>query len=402
MFMPEPLPMIISVDDHVVEPPNVWQDRLPSKYADVGPRIVRAPMPEVEYRGGSLKVKPGSQGLPVDWWYYEDLKRPLLRVDSAVGVPRDEVTMKGVTYEDMRPGSYEVKPRLEDMDVNHIEAALCFPTFPRFCGQTFTEAKDKELGLLCIEAYNDWMVEEWCGDSGGRLIPLCLIPLWDAELAAKEVRRNAARGVRAVCFSEIPPFLGLPSVHDPDHYWDPFFAACAETQTIVNMHIGSSSKMPSTSADAPPAVGSTLTHTNATFSLVDFLFSGVFVRIPDLKVAYSEGQIGWIPYILERADRVWEDNRGWGGVADIVPEKPSSYFKDHVWGCFFDDAHGLRSVDEIGEDNITYESDYPHSDSTWPRTREIAEEQMVDLTDEQRRKIVRGNAIKLFVLDLPA
>src|ERR1700691_4951552 len=225
--MPEPLPMIISVDDHVVEPPNVWQDRLPSKYADVGPRIVRAPMPEVKFRGGSLKVKPGSKGVPVDWWYYEDLKRPLLRVDSAVGVPRDEVTMKGVTYEDMRPGSYEVKPRLEDMDVNHIEAALCFPTFPRFCGQTFTEAKDHDLGLLCVKAYNDWMVEEWCGESGGRLIPLCLIPLWDAELAAAEVLRNAERGVRAVCFSEIPPYLGLPSVHDPEHYWDPFFRACA-------------------------------------------------------------------------------------------------------------------------------------------------------------------------------
>jgi predicted TIM-barrel fold metal-dependent hydrolase len=89
-------------------------------------------------------------------------------------------------------------------------------------------------------------------------------------------------------------------------------------------------------------------------------------------------------------------------VADIVPEKPSSYFPDHVYGCFFDDAHGLKSVDEIGEDNITYESDYPHSDSTWPRTREIAEEQMADLTDEQRRKIVRGNAIKLFGLDLVA
>jgi predicted TIM-barrel fold metal-dependent hydrolase len=359
-------------------------------------------MPEVEFRGGSLKVKPGGGNVPVDWWYYEELKRPLLRVDSAVGVPRDEVTMKGVTYEDMRPGSYEVKPRLEDMDANHIEAALCFPTFPRFCGQTFTEAKDKELGLLCVKAYNDWMVDEWCGDAGGRLIPLTLIPLWDAELAAAEVRRNAERGVRAVCFSEIPPFLGLPSVHDPDHYWDPFFRACAETQTIVNMHIGSSSKMPSTSADAPPAVGSTLTHTNATFSLVDFLFSGVFVRIPELKVAYSEGQIGWIPYILERADRVWEDNRGWGGVADIVPEKPSSYFKDHVWGCFFDDAHGLKSVDEIGVDNITYESDYPHSDSTWPHTRQIAEKQMADLTDEQRRKIVRGNAIKLFGLDFVA
>ena len=251
--------------------------------------------------------------------------------------------MRGITYEDMRPGSYEVAPRLEDMDLNHLEASLCFPTFPRFCGQTFTEAQDKELALLCVKAYNDWMVEEWCGpEAEGRLIPLTLIPLWDAELAADEVRRNAARGVRAVCFSEIPPFLGLPSIHDPDHYWDPFFRACSDTGTVVNMHIGSSSKMPSTSADAPPAVGSTLTHTNATYSMVDFMFSGVLVRFPELKLAYAEGQIGWIPYILERADKVWEENRGWGGVADIVPEPPSTYFHRQIFGCFFDDAFGLQ------------------------------------------------------------
>ena len=151
-------------------------------------------MGEITFVGGKLTVKPGSEGSPTDWWYYEDLKRPLLRVDAAVGVPRDEVTMKGVTYEDMRPGVYQLKPRLEDMDINHLEAALCFPTFPRFCGQTFTEAKDKELALLCVKAYNDWMVDEWCGDSAGRLIPLCLIPLWDVNLAAAEVRRNAERG----------------------------------------------------------------------------------------------------------------------------------------------------------------------------------------------------------------
>jgi len=393
------LPRIISVDDHVVEPPGVWQDRLPAKYLEVGPRIVRAPMGEITFIGGKLTVKPGSEGHPVDWWYYEDLKRPLLRVDAAVGVPRDQVTMNGVTYEDMRPGAYQVKPRLEDMDTNHIEASLCFPTFPRFCGQTFTEAKDKELGELCVRAYNDWMVEEWCAQSDGRLIPLCIVPLWDADLAAAEVRRNADRGVRAVCFSEIPPFLGLPSVHDPDNYWDPFFSACAETSTVVNMHIGSSSKMPSTSSDAPPAVGSTLTHTNATFSVVDFLFSGVLVRFPDLQLAYSEGQIGWIPYILERADIVWEENRGWGGVADKIPDRPSNYFRRQITGCFFNDAHGLRSVDEIGADNITYESDYPHSDSTWPETKQIAERQMAHLDDETKYKIVRGNAIRLFGLD---
>ncbi len=393
------LPMIISVDDHVVEPANLWMDRLPAKYKDVGPRIKRAPMGEVTYVGGKLSVIPGSQGTDTDWWHYEDLVRPLLRVDSAVGVPRDQVTMSGITYEDMRPGSYEQKPRLEDMDENHIEASLCFPTFPRFCGQTFTEAKDKELALLCVQAYNDWTIEEWCAGSDGRLIPLIIIPLWDAHLAAAEVRRNAERGVRAVCFSEIPAYLGLPSVHDPDRYWDPFFQACDETSTVVNMHIGSSSKMPSTSADAPAAVGSSLTHINAELSMADFLFSGLFERFSNLKVAYSEGQIGWIPYLLHRMDVVWEDNRGWGGVADIVPNPPSSYFPDHVYGCFFDDPNGMKLIDEIGADNITYESDYPHSDSTWPRTAQIAEEQMAGLTDEQRYKVIRGNAIKLFGLD---
>ncbi len=393
------LPMIISVDDHIVEPATTWTDRIPTKYHDVCPRIVRAPMGEITFVGGKLTVKPGSEGNPTDWWHYEDLKRPLLRVDSAVGVPRDEVTMKGITYADMRPGSYSQKERLEDMDTNHIEASLCFPTFPRFCGQTFTEAKDKELALLCVEAYNDYQVEEWCAGTGGRLIPLVIVPLWDPQLAAAEVRRNAARGVHAVCFSEIPAYLGLPSIHDPDNYWDPFFQACDETSMVVNMHIGSSSKMPSTSADAPAAVGSSLTHINAELSMTDFLLSGLFERFSNLKVAYSEGQIGWIPHLLHRMDVVWEDNRGWGGVADKVPNPPSSYFKDHVFGCFFDDPNGLMLIDQIGEDNITYESDYPHSDSTWPRTREIAEKQMAGLTDEQRYKVVRGNAIKLFSLD---
>ncbi|HZQ84049.1 MAG TPA: amidohydrolase family protein [Acidimicrobiales bacterium] len=251
-----------------------------------------------------------------------------------------------------------------------------------------------------MQAYNDWMVEEWCGESNGRLIPLTLIPLWDAVLAGQEVRRNAARGVKAVCFSEIPPFLGLPSIHDPSNYWDPFFAACAETGTVINMHIGSSSKMPSTSADAPPAVGSTITFANACYSLVDWLMSGVFTRFPDLVIAYSEGQIGWIPYVLERADVVWEENRAWGGVADKVLEPPSQLFRKHVYGCFFNDAHGLRSIADIGVDNITYESDYPHSDSTWPNTRQIAEEQMKGLDDETITKIVRGNAIRMLSLDL--
>jgi predicted TIM-barrel fold metal-dependent hydrolase len=375
-----PAEWLVSVDDHIIEPPRVWLDRLPSKYHDRAPRMDA---------GGNGAV-----------WRYEDKIVPTSGLSVAAGKQKEQFSPDPVSFDDMRPGAYDPSARVKDMDRAGILASVNFPSFPRFCGQIFWEAKDKDLALLCVQAYNDWMVDEWCGpEAKGRLIPLTLIPLWDAELAAAEVRRNAARGVRAVCFSEIPPFLGLPSVHDPDHYWDPFFRACAETGTIVNMHIGSSSKMPSTSADAPPAVGSTLTHSNATYSMVDFMFSGVLVRFPDLKLAYAEGQIGWIPYILERADNVWEENRGWGGVADIVPEPPSTYFHRQIYGCFFDDAFGLKNVDSIGVDNITYESDYPHSDSTWPQTRQIAEKQMKDLTDEQIYKIVRGNAIKLYDLD---
>jgi predicted TIM-barrel fold metal-dependent hydrolase len=396
------LPKIISVDDHVVEPPTVWTDRLPPKHHDVAPRIVRAPVKEMTFIGGKFTPVVGAagDGPDVDWWFYEDLRRPLIRLDASVGHDRDEVRLEGTTYDWMRPGAYQVKPRLEDMDTNWIEASLCFPTFPRFCGQTFLEANDKDLALLCVQAYNDWMVGEWCADSGGRLIPLCLIPLWDASLAAAEVRRNAARGVHAVCFSEIPPFLGLPSVHDADNFWHPFFAACEETETVICMHIGSSSKMPSTSADAPPAVGSTLTFANACYSLVDWLMCGAFTHFPDLEIAYSEGQIGWIPYVLERADVVWEENRGWGGVADKVRVPPSELFRDHVYGCFFNDAHGLKSLDAIGVGNVTYESDYPHSDSTWPRTRQVAEEQMKGLDDDVIEKVVRGNAIRMLRLAL--
>ena len=396
------LPKIISVDDHVIEPANLWIDRLPSKYHDVAPRSHRLPVKEMTFIGGKFTAIPGEAGDagdPVDWWFYEDLRRPLTRLDTAVGFARDEVILKGISYDEMRQGSYKLDERLSDMDVNNVEASMCYPTFPRFCGQTFSEAQDKELALLCVQAYNDWTIEEWCAPSEGRLIPLGIVPLWDPHLAAAEIRRNADRGVHAVCFSEIPSNLGLPSIHDADGHWLPFFEACSETDTTINMHIGSGSKMPSTSPDAPAAVGSTLTFANCCFSMVDWLLSGHFTTFPELQIAYAEGQIGWIPYILERADAVWEENRGWGGIADKVLEPPSDLFRKHVYGCFFDDAFGLRSIADIGENNVTYETDYPHSDSTWPHSSKIAQEQTRGLTEEQIYKVLRGNAINMLHLE---
>jgi predicted TIM-barrel fold metal-dependent hydrolase len=389
-------PKVISVDDHVIEHANVWQDRLPAKFKDVGPRVIQE-RGDMQFVGGVFSYEPSDTGDLCDWWLYEDKRVPQTRLSAAVGFDRDDVKVTGITYEEMRRGCWDPKARLEDMDVNHTEGSLAFPSFPRFCGQTFMEADDKELADLCVKAYNDWMVEEWCGGSDGRLIPLTIIQLWDAELAAQEIHRNAERGVHAVCFSEIPPYLGLPSIHTD--YWDPFIRACEETKTTINMHIGSSSKMPSTSADAPAAVGSTLTFGNAMSSMTDWLFSGKLVQFPDLQIAYSEGQIGWIPYILERADKVWEDNRGWAGVADIVPEPPSTYYYRQMYGCFFDDVHGLESLEKVGVDNCTFETDYPHSDSTWPHTLEVAKKLMGHLDPDVIHKLVRGNAIRMLHLD---
>jgi predicted TIM-barrel fold metal-dependent hydrolase len=393
------LPKIVSVDDHVIEPPNVWQDRLPAKYRDVGPRVERKRVKNLAFNGTTYTFDLADDGVEADFWVYEDLLIPHRRIIAAAGYSVDERTLTPITYDDMRPGCYEQKARLEDMDVNWVEASLSFPTFPRFCGQTFLEASDRELAGLCVTAYNDWMVEEWSGGTGGRLIPLTIVPLWDPVAAAAEVRRNADRGVRALAFSEIPYHLGLPSIHDKDH-WEPLWQACEETSTVVCMHIGSSSKMPATSPDAPASVQASLSFNNAMGSLSDFLFSGILVRHPNLKLAYSEGQIGWLPYILERADDVWYQHRGWAFPREQVPEAPSTYYYRSVFGCFFRDQHGIESLHRVGVDNVTFETDYPHSDSTWPDTKAVAEKMFADLDDETIYKIVRGNAIRMLSLDL--
>ena len=227
-----------------------------------------------------------------------------------------------IDYSVMRPGCYDVKARLADMDANHTEASLCFPTFPRFCGQTFLEARDKELALACVEAFNDWTIEEWCGESAGRLLPLCLVPLWDPDAAAREVRRNAARGChgsRSVnCRRTSDCLRSTPDTGTRS------FAACEETGTVVCMHIGSGSRLPTSSPDAPPGVLISLTFTNAQISLADWLLSGVLVRFPTLRIAYSESQIGWMPFLLERLDNIFKKSRAWIGIDPVITE-PAEY-----------------------------------------------------------------------------
>jgi len=395
------IPRIISVDDHVVEPPNLWTDRLPAKYAGRAPRIVRD-RARFSFVGGNFRAERGTaDGAWCDWWLYDDLEYPFPRLSAAAGF--DSIDNVPTTFDEIRPGTWKQKERLEDMDANHTDVSICFPNvLPRFCGQTFYEREDKELALLCVRAYNDWMIDEWCaGDGRGRLIPLTIVPLWSPLLAAEEIHRCAGKGSYAVTFSENPFHLGLPSVHDPKRHWDPFFRACEETQTVVNMHIGSSSKMPSTSSDAPHAIGSVLTFSNSMGSMLDFLISGIFDRYPTLRVAYSEGQVGWMPFVLERADKLWAQRLGKEEYGINLEHPPSSYIEDHVWGCIFDDVTGLRLRNEVGMGQITFEVDYPHADSTFPRTLETATQLVAEagLNQEEVDLLFRGNAIRAYGLE---
>jgi predicted TIM-barrel fold metal-dependent hydrolase len=227
-----------------------------------------------------------------------------------------------------------------------------------------------------------------------------MVPLWDVERAAEEVRRCADRGSHAITFSENPEPLGLPSLHRPDHYWDPLFAACQATETIICMHIGSSSKMPTTTSDAPFVISSALDWQNAMGSLLDYLFSGTLDRFPSLRLAYSEGQVGWMPYILERADKVWAEFHG-EVFGNTLPRPPSTYVPGRVFGCIFDDETGLANRDVIGMDQICYETDFPHAQATFPATEATVRRlcQQAGLSDEEVYKLVRGNAIAAFGLD---
>jgi predicted TIM-barrel fold metal-dependent hydrolase len=388
------IPPIISADDHLIEPPDVWQTRLPRRFREVGPRVEMLPTGTVTIHDGRYTEAPGTSGKLVPWWRYEDSFYSIKKYVASAGLEADAMDMGPITFDEMRPGCWRAKDRIKDMDVNGVEASLCFPNYPRFCGQLFLDAKDRELALLCIKAFNDWMVEEWCGESNGRLIPLCIVPLWDPELAAQEVRRNADRGVRAVTFSELPTWLGLPSLHSG--YWDTFLAACEETQTVVCMHIGSGTRTFMTSDDAPMAVATVMVFANSAGSMLDFLTSGILGRFPSLKVLYAECEIGWIPYVLQQADQVWIKHK-WSHHTSIAG-LPSDFYRGRVFSCFFKDPLGIELLDRIGTDQVLFETDYPHIDTTWPNSRAAASTIMANLEADVVHKLCRGNAMRLFGL----
>jgi predicted TIM-barrel fold metal-dependent hydrolase len=371
--------ILVSVDDHVVEPPDVFERHLPDRYKDAAPKLVR-------------------KDSGIDVWAFQGMELPNIGLNAVAGRPPEEYAMDPTSFDQMRSGCYDVHDRVKDMNANGVLGSMCFPSFPQFTGQLFarTAQSDPELGLALLRAYNDWHIEEWCGAYPGRFIPLALPALWDPEIAAEEVRRVAAKGCHAVTFSENVTKLGYPSIHS--EHWDPFFAACQDLDMVVCLHIGSSSQMVITADDAPMDVLITLSPINIVQAAADLVWSRTLKKFNTLKFALSEGGVGWIPYFKERIDYTYERHRFWTGQ-DMGNRKPSQVFDEQIITCFIDDPIGIQLRHEVGIDMLTWECDYPHSDSTWPTSPEFITKQMEGVPDVDVNKITHENALRLFHYD---
>lgn len=363
---------VVSVDDHVVEHPRVWADRLPARYREAGPRVV-------ELDGGAQA------------WELEGRVIPTIGLNAVAGKDPTEFGLDPVRFDEMLPGCHDVAARVADMETDGVHVQMNFPSFPGFAGGTFFAADDRELATACVVAWNDFMLDEWCAYAPDRFVPMMLVPFWDVDQSVAEIERTAAKGAKAITFVEAPHRLGLPSFHT-DH-WDPLFAALQAADMPMCLHFGTGGA-PEVAPDANFAVAIALFGMNSQATTVDLLLSRTFHRFPRLRVALSEGGIGWIPYVLERADYTWERHRWYTGVDPDV--RPSDLFREHIFGCFIADNAGIGLRDVIGVDNLMFESDYPHSDSNFPASREKLADVLRDVPDDDARKIAEDNARRVF------
>lgn len=364
---------IISVDDHLVEPPDLFAGRLPARLAASAPRVVR-------------------DDAGVDWWIFEQERVPLLGADGIRGWEPGKGYLGPVNFDELHPAVWNIHERVRHMDAIGVEASLCFPSAPfGFAGWRFLKMKDRELGLASLRAFNDWMLEVWVGSHPGRMIPSQLAWLADPEIAAKEIRHNAARGFTSVSFSENPEKLGLPSLYS--RAWDPFFAACEETETVLNLHVGSSSETLVPSKDSSPAVLGALFPISGMATAADWLFAGIPVRFPRLRIALSEGGIGWVPLLIDRLHymaRVLDYRQDFGALS------PVDVLRRNFWFTTFSDPSTLPLRSLVGVDHIMLETDYPHTDSSWPETQDLVASQLRGVPQAEIDQITHQNAARLY------
>lgn len=377
--MQDTTPGIVSGDDHILEPPGLFDGRLPAAFIDRTPRVVHR-----------------AEG---DFWEFDKFEIHVNGLMGAAGRSEEEFSPKATRYDAVRPGCYDPKARLEDMDVDGVKASVAFPNLLGIAGSNLIELEDKDYALALVHAYNNWLAEEWGAPAPDRLWGAAVMPMWDTELCVKEIHRVKDLGLRAVTMSSAPESMaGVASYGSTS--WDPVWSAFEETNLPACIHIisGSSRELNKTLLDpSDPAAILAFQHLiqiSNQHALSTILFSGAIERHPGLKIVLAESGIGWIPHFLERADYTLRKHRYYTGATLKSP--PSEQFASNVWATFTRDLVGIELVDKIGSDRIIFGVDYPHSDTSWPETITRLDEQIAGLSDADRERIAFGNAMAVF------
>lgn len=365
--------VLISVDDHISEPPDMFKKHLK------GDDLASAPQFHTTAKGE-------------DYWTYQGMVMSSVGLNAVVGRVPEEYGMEPQSLAQVRKGCYDPKARLDDMNVNGIAASVNFGSVGGFDGtRCYHKAPDKELALIHLRGYNDWHIQEWCGYDRGRFIPCAILPTWNMNATVAEIKRIAALGCTAVTLSENPTKAGLPSIHND--YWEPMWKALTDNDITICLHIGSGNPQPHASDETPIEAWITTMPMSISIGAADWLQLEALQRYSDMKIMLSESGIGWIPYFMERADfshwrhKAWTHS-GFGG------KKPSEVFRKHFMTCFIDDVFGLQNLDAVGEDMVAYEVDYPHSDALWPEAPEYLWRSVKHLTDVQIDKVTHLNAMR--------
>ena len=383
LFLPDPSPAevrytVVSVDDHVVEPPHLFATYMQPRLRDLGPQLIET-----------------DQGHQV--WEFDGERYVQMGMNAVAGRRPETVKIEPFRFEQMRPGCYDIEARVRDMDLGGIWAMLNFPSqITGFCGSVFAGANDPAVGIDAVRAWNDWLFAEWYEPYPERVIPGGITYLGSSEGAVAEIHRNAARGFVSVTMPERPHAIGVPSLWQRD-FWDPIIQACVDTDTVISLHVGSSGMYPMPAGSPGLQLGATMFGQLSLGSCAEWLWSEYPLRQPRLKIAMSEGGIGWVPMLIDRLDNLVDRSgygKGWS-------ERPADVLRRNFWFCTIDDPSTIRCRDVIGVENICLETDYPHGDSTWPDTQQVIADLWGDLPAAELRMMCSQNAAALYRHPLP-
>jgi len=382
---------VVDADSHLTEPHDLWTKRAPAGYEDRVPRVQEVDgRPTWVVDGATLGFAGG--GGVID---RQGKKFPFQESMVVWGIDR------------IHQAAFDPKARIEVLDESGIWAQVLFPNSIGLGGQGLSQAvKDPVLRRLCIEIYNDAMAEVQA-ESGNRLLPMPVLPAWDVGECVREAERVGALGARGVNLTSDPQDMGAPDL--ANRAWDPLWDVCDDLKLPVHFHIGASLTAinfygnyfwPSQDEYIKPAIGGTLLFIGNARVVVNVILCGMLDRHPGLKLVSVESGIGWVPFILEAMDYEVFENAP--EQAAELSRMPSEYFKDHWYATFWFESNRASNlqalVDSVGEDNILFETDFPHPTCLYPKPLDTVAEKMATLTPSARRKILGENAAKLYRL----